>query len=431
MAKEKSGFSLKVLIANSHTSLNSGDAGILIGHVIFLRKKFECKNITVITRTPIQDREIYKDYNLTFLPPIIPTPLIFKSGTQRIKENLTNLFSIWSRFRLISEIRKSDFVVVCGGANFFSNWKFFPGPMFFQHYLHILISILFKKPIFFFPQSFGPFKNKASVFLTKVLFASKYIKKIWAREEFSYRILLNLVKRKSLAGVCPDMAFLIDLRTKELPVAQYSNLSRPAVVLTLRNWSFPNIKNRKFKLEKKELYLNAVVNTCRYITESLNGSIIFLPSSKGIKELEDDRIIIKEVLDIIGKSIPKDKIYCPVLKENESIFHIASLISSADLVLATRFHPSIFASILGIPTLSMAYHHKCSGIMKMMNLDRYCIHISKINSRELIQGVDEILKNRDSIRRDLSEAVSKIRNEIEKNLYEELYPFIFQVKKNK
>lgn len=431
MVKDNAGFPLKVLIANSHTSLNSGDAGILIGHVNFLRKKLACKNITVITRTPIHDREIYKNYNLTFLPPLIPTPLIFKSGTQRIKENLTNLFSIWSRFRLISEIRKCDFVIVCGGANFFSNRKIFPGPMFFQHYLHIVLSTLFKKPIFFFPQSFGPFRNKASAFFTKILLNTKNVKKVWAREEFSHRILLNLVRRKSIADVCPDMAFLLDLRTKELPVTQYSNLSRPIVVLTLRNWSFPQIKNRKFKLEKKKLYLNAVVDTCRYITESLNGSIIFVPSSKGIKDLEDDRIIIKEVLDIIGNSISQDKIYCPELKENESIFHITSLISSADLVLATRFHPSIFASILGIPTLSIAYHHKCSGIMKIMNLDRYCIHISKINSRVLIQRVDEILENRDSIRRELIINLDKIRYEIEEKIFKELHPLVSQIQKNK
>ncbi len=431
MGKNTSGNPIKIVIVNSHTSLNSGDAGILIGNVNFLRKKFGEVNIIVASRTPVLDSQVYKNYDLKFLPPIIPTPLIIKSGTNKIKENLINFFSVRSRTKLLSSIKSCDIVISCGGANFFSNRKYFPGPMFFQNYLHVLLTVLFRKPLFFFPQSFGPFKNKASAFLIRSLLNSKKVKKIWAREEISFKILLDLVKNKSIADMCPDIAFLLELNKKEFRRTEFSDLPKPFVVLTMRSWSFPHLRTKRLKREKRAHYLNALVKTCIYVYEKLDGSLMFLPSSRGIKHLEDDRYIIEEIKNKLNSFIPEGRMYCPEIKDNENIINIISLISSADLVLATRFHPSIYAITSGIPVLSISYHHKCSGIMKMVNMERFSLPISYIEDKDIILKLEEILKNSANIKKDLTMNAKKIKKEIELKLYDELYPVVITIQKNK
>lgn len=422
---------LNIVILNSHTSLNSGDAGILISHIQFLRKNFGNVKITVASRTPVLDSEIYKSYDIILLPPIIPTPFLFSFGSNKIRENLINIFSLSSRFRLIREIKRCDLVIACGGSNFFSNRRYFPGPMFFQNYFHVLLSILFRKPLFFSPQSFGPFSNKAALFFTKSILKSRTIKKIWAREEISFNTLLNLLSSDTLCEICPDMAFYLDLETENDKRSVFPDLPGPIVALTLRSWSFPESKNSESRMQKQEQYLVSLVDACKSIYEDFNGSIVFISSSRAFMRTEDDRIVIQKIVSRLNNIVPRERIYCPEIEDNTSPFHMASLLSSVDLVIATRFHPAIFAILSGVPVISISYHHKCNGIMKMMKLDKFSLPISNLKTGDIINLVEEILINHDSIKKKIKVNCEKLRTEIETKLYQGFLPVINEIRKKR
>ena len=421
---------LGIVIINTHSTLNSGDAGIVMAQLQFLRKHFPDVRIVMTSRTPVLDRELFLPFDVTLLPPLVPTPVIFSAGSKKIRENLINLFSIRSRFRLFKEIRRCDLVIVCGGGYFYSNRRVFPGPMFLQHYSHLLLAIFFKKPLFFFPQSYGPFRNRTSSYLMKKILRSAFVKKIWIREEISFNFLSDLIgNRGTRLEICPDMAFYLDQKVGSGENSAFHDKLKPVVALTLRNWSFPELKTGESRIAKREEYLITLVEVCRYICEDLNGSLLFITQSRGIAGSEDDRIITDEIIDRLKGLVPEDRIYCPEIENNADPLHVASILSKADLVIATRFHSAIFALSSGVPVISISYQYKSEGIMKMLMLDQFCLQISNLKGEKVISLVNEIIENYDPIKKKIEENCLKMKTNIEKTIKNGMLSFIKENKK--
>jgi len=397
----------------------------------FLRKHFVNSRIVMTSRTPVLDKELFLPFDVTLLSPLIPTPAIFSAGSNKIKENLVNLFSIRSRFRLIKEIRRCDLVIVCGGGYFFSNRRVFPGPMLLQHYSHLLLAIFFRKPLFFFPQSFGPFRNRTSSYLMKKILRSAFVKKIWIREKISFNFLSDLIgDRETLFEICPDMAFYLDQKVRSGENSAFHDKPKPVVALTLRNWSFPELKTGESRIAKQEEYLITLIEVCRYICEDLNGSLIFITQSRGIAGSEDDRIITDEIVDRLKEQISDERIFYPEIEDDVDPLYVASLLSKADLVIATRFHSAVFALSSGVPVISISYQYKGEGIMKMLMLDRFCLQISNLKGEEVISLVNEILENYDPIKKKIEENCLKMKNNIEKTVKNGMLSFLKESKKN-
>ena len=135
---------MKIFIANTHSILNSGDAGIVLAQIQFLRKYFPSLQISLSSRTPELDKKTFHPLGVKIFPPIIPAPSIYTGKAQKIWKSLRNLINIQSKKALIQEIKQSDLVVSSGGGYFWSHRKFLPGPMFFQNYLHIKLAVIFK-----------------------------------------------------------------------------------------------------------------------------------------------------------------------------------------------------------------------------------------------------------------------------------------------
>ncbi len=204
---------MKIFFLNTHSVLNSGDAGIVLAQIQFFKKMFPSLKISISSRTSETDEKLYKPMGIKVFPPIIPAPSTFPGAVPKIAQSMKIFFSFKSKINLLQEIKKSDLVISSGGGHFYSNRKVFPGPLFFQNLLHVRLASIIKKSLIFFPQSFGPFKNSiASKFLKNIL-QSENIIKIFAREGTSFDLLLTLLDKdenKNKLDLCPDIAFCLN-----------------------------------------------------------------------------------------------------------------------------------------------------------------------------------------------------------------------------
>jgi colanic acid/amylovoran biosynthesis protein len=290
--------------------------------------------------------------------------------------------------------------------------------------------LLFKKPIIFFPQSFGPFYNPVAGYFLKKILLHKETATILAREEISLNLLKKLIKNDQKLEICPDIAFCL---SKEIPSKEASyhlNLPRPVIALTLRQWLFPDAASKIEREEKKGKYLNALKETCHYIARSLKGSILILPQVRGPGNLEDDRIISRRLFKDLEDVIPESNRRLLNLDDAVDPLFIIQILSQVDLVVATRFHSAIFALIARIPVISISYQPKSKGIMEQLELDKYCLDISTLESAEITRLIDEIMGDYSSIQTEIIHKVNHLSKTIETKLSNSIQPWISQENEN-
>ncbi len=425
LKKKENNIPLKIVIINTHSVLNSGDAGIVIAQLRFLRKYFVNSQIVMTSRTPELDRELFSLYDVTILPPIYSVPSSFHPFFHKIKGSLKSIFSISPEIRLFREIKKCDFVISSGGGYFYSNRRLFPGPMYFQNYLHILLTTIARKPLIYFPQSFGPFHNKIASFLTKQILKAGATKIVWCREEISFNYLTGLINDWAVQHeICPDMAFYLNIGNKVKIKPVFPPLSKPLVALTLRDWDFPELKNKKAKTAMREQYLSAMVDVCKDIYEKFNGSLMFVVQTRGPGKFENDRRITIEIIDKLRDLIPPDRIIYPDIADNENPLYVASLLSTTDLVIATRFHSAIFSLLSGIPVISISYQHKSKGIMRLLDMEQFCLPIADLKREDVLVLIKQTFDQYNTITKKIENNVFKIKKELELKLQEGINSFI-------
>lgn len=405
----------KILILNTHSTLNAGDTGIVLAQLKLLREKFPRHQLILTSRTPELDTAFYKQPNIKLLPPLVPAPSIYSRGFQKVYKSLRNLCKLLLKIDLIREIKRCDFVVSSGGGYFWSHRKYFPGPMFFQNYLHLRIASFLKKPVVVFPQSVGPFHSNMARNLLIGAFDSSNILKIYAREKISYNFLQSLlIRNRKKIRLCPDMAFYLEKDTSQKDASSMEfDLPKPIIALTLRQWDFPNAGGNLQKKEKQTQYLNAFEKIGRNIFEKWGGSILVFCQSRGPGNFENDMIVSKRLIENLKKSVPPAHLKYLDLKGTPHPQEIIRILIHMDLLISTRFHSAIFSLIAGTPVIAISYQQKGLGIMKDLDLDRYCRDISALETDEILKICEEILSHPEEIRKKIQAETSNARKKIE------------------
>jgi colanic acid/amylovoran biosynthesis protein len=416
---------VKVVILNTHSVLNSGDAGIVLAQIRYLKDHLPGTEISLTSRTPNTDKKLLDLEGIKTFPSMIPVPSVYQGLWEKIEKSLLNILDFSSKWQVYREIKNCDLALCSGGGYFYSNRRVFPGPMFLQNFLHAKMALVMNKPLVFLPQSFGPIYNRYSEGLLRDLLEDNRTVKIYTREKISFKFLHHLLrerKAKTKVEICPDMAFLAkrDSYERSLPAL---HLPRPLMGLTLRKWDFPEIKSAKGKKDKENKYLETLTNVCREYHARWKGSIIIFPQVRGPGEKENDRLISQIFMGKLRKHIPGKHIrfldFHDVLSPDQ-MFHV---LSQLDLIVSTRFHSALFALICGIPAIAIAYQPKSRGIMEMMNLEHFCLNMSDIDAASLIELLSEILDHDADIKKNIAKEVEIARAAVETKLNESLLSF--------
>ena len=85
------------------------------------------------------------------------------------------------------------------------------------------------------------------------------------------------------------------------------------------------------------------------------------------------------------------------------------------IFIGTRLHSVIFSLSVGTPSINIAYHGtKSQGILAgIRDLEKYVIDINTINEEILLDGIKDLLINKDKIKQDLTDDISTMKNTLE------------------
>jgi polysaccharide pyruvyl transferase WcaK-like protein len=412
---------MNIVLLNTHSTLNSGDAAIVLSQVRFLRKFYAAPEITLTSRTPEIDRRFYKPLGLRVLPPLTPAPSVDAGLARKIGRSSRSLLDWKDKRALWEALRGADLVISSGGGYFYSSRRYFPGPMFLQNYAHIRAARLLGRPLVFFPQSFGPLFSPAAARLLKSALSGGNVVKILARERASFDALARLLAGtggRDKIGLCPDMALDPEgyrAFSADSPV-DLSALPRPVVAMTLRQWDFPEDRGCGEAKGRRAAYLRAMADACRHVALAMGGTIVIFPQSRGPGVFEDDRIISGLFRERLAGDIPEGRLILAALPDSAAPASILGLLSQADLVIATRFHSALFGLIAGIPVISIGYQPKAGGIMNWLKLGRYHLEINRLRAEEILGLAREILDDAAGVRHLIRTNVSVLQGELRATL---------------
>lgn len=408
---------MNIVLLNTHSTLNSGDAAIVLSQVRFLREFYAAPDIVLTSRTPELDRRVYGPLGLRVLPPLTPAPSVYSGLAGKIARSTRGLLAWKDKRALWEALRRSDLVISSGGGYFYSSRRHLPGPMFLQNYLHVRAAGLLGRPLVFFPQSFGPLFSAAAARLLKSALGGGSVVKILARESASFGALRRMLAPaggRNKVALCPDMA-LDPEGYRGLPAdppADLAALPRPVVAVTLRQWDFPEVRTGGGAKDKRAAYLQAMADACRHVALRRGGSIVVFAQSRGPGIFEDDRIISAAFRARLAGDIPPDRLVAAALPESAAPAAILGLLAQTDLVIATRFHSALFGLVAGVPVISIGYQPKAGGIMNWLKLGRYHLEINRLGTEELIGRTREILDDAAGVRSLVRANVSALQREL-------------------
>lgn len=103
-----------------------------------------------------------------------------------------------------------------------------------------------------------------------------------------------------------------------------------------------------------------------------------------------------------------------------SVEDLLSQIAATEMVVATRFHNTLFAMLCDKPVIAISFHHKCESLMSAMGLSDYCLNIDSLKPDGLIEKFCNLKANANKISLLIGEGHRKFRKELD-----EQYKLIF------
>jgi len=262
----------------------------------------------------------------------------------------------------------------------------------------------------------GPFARGWHRFMAR--WALRRAKLIAAREETTYRYLVETGVDKRLISLVPDVAFALpsapQARLEEILVKEGINTAqRPLICLRVHPLNvYPGFS------EVKQDYIQLMAQVTDYLVTSLNATVVFIPYYIWPKEVTkmggiaarargDDITLIR---DVLKKVQHKDRMI-PIETEYGAV-ELNGIIGQCDLFIGAAMHCNIAAISMCVPTISMDFRYKTPAVMKMVGLEKYYCDLRTVTFSELTGKIDDLWNNRERIRKMLEFKVEDFRTSI-------------------
>ena len=224
---------------------------------------------------------------------------------------------------------------------------------------YFLLSIINKlgKPIYFDPQSFGPFNSNKSSFLFKKI--AQIPKLIYCREKVSYRYLKMFFKLRNIK-IKPDIVFdyEADIQFNVKPIK--------SIGLTLVNSNL-----------NRELYISNIKRLTLFYTNYLNINNVKIIRQVDLNDFDNS----EEKMELM---LINDKDLCDikfeVIKNINSLDNAFRIYKSLNFLIGSRLHSTIFSALTYTPFINIEYQgFKSRGTFELFNLSNRVFTLKKID----------------------------------------------------
>jgi polysaccharide pyruvyl transferase WcaK-like protein len=296
-------------------------------------------------------------------------------------------------------LKPLDLLIVTGGGQLLDFWgSALSHPWWLLKYA--VLSRLAGTRLVFLSVGAGPVDSRLSrVFCRGALWLSSYRS---YRDEASKEFVKARLKFRRDDPVYPDLAY--SLHTRQQPPASGNRRVVGLGVMTYndpRHWPDKDVSVYRGYLERHAAFVRWLVER-GYRVSLLVG------------ESRADRDTIGDLVPILERCFDLDSEDAPV--RNESILTVEELlgqIDRTDLVVASRLHNVLLATLRYKPVIALSYHPKIDSLMEEAGQARYCLPIHEFDLDLLKARFQELEHDSAAIRRHFARLVAARRVALE------------------
>lgn len=343
---------------------NVGDDGILSSIVEQLRTTYQDIDITVVTHNPEQIRRLL--------------------GVKTINKR-----GFYNRILTYRAIRKMDIVLI-GGACIIGDFmpknpikrlvSGYPG------YPLTLIgwAKLLRKPVMVYAIGVENVPSKVMRFMVKHVY--NMVEVITLRDEESKQLLEKYEVTKPPMITTADPALSLNVPSQKEINEFFEKQGIWSDENPLMGISFAYTKDRRDEL------ISFIAEIADYLISKMDAKIVFIPMNI---LPQYDRLGMVKVIEKMKYSIRAKILNTPYTHRE-----IIGLVSRMDLVISSRMHLLIFASLSNVPIVGISRSPKIDSFLKRFRID-VGVSTDDLNFNQFQHFINHVWKNRDSLRRTL------------------------------
>lgn len=340
---------------------------------------------TILHQFAVLDSRVEVGVPVNYLPLRVPVVEAFRLAVftllSRVGVRLHWLLGKRGR-SIVGAYEDADLVICAPGGPYF-------GDIYADHevvhWFYVWLAVVLSKPVVLYAPSVGPFRNRLLNPLRRHGF--RWFRSISLREAQSLEMFSAFTRGAIEATVTGDSA-LQETIPPALPPGMAIPDERFLVIVAVRDPGDPE------RARYDAAVLSAIGEVCDRRPDS---QVVFLPQLHGprVRDYPYLAALAERVEGAAGVAVAEETL--------DSDQHRA-LIASADLVIAGRYHPAVFAVSAGVPVLVIPYEHKARGLAEAAGIERWTIDAADIDPERLTAMIAGLLDELPAVRDHLEAA---------------------------
>ncbi len=332
----------------------------------------------------------------------------------------------WLREKAVSanptlrRMAEADIVASMAGGDSFSD-IYGMGRLLYVSLPQILALLLGKKLVLL-PQTIGPFRGATARSIARLIMRRAAL--IYSRDKPGLEEARKLIGAGHSDGkirFCYDVGFVVDpaapphMDLDGLP--EPGRRSAPVVGLNISGLLHMGGYERNNMFGLVVDYRKLVRDLIDHLTGTLGATVLLVPHVFGPREdLESDSTVCEAIYEELGPG-RENKLY--LARGTYDQGEIKYIIGLCDVFIGSRMHACIAALSQSVPTVSIAYSRKFIGVMESIGVSDLVADPRTLGSEAIIGVIDRVYDQRATIRRQLEQAMPRVKETVLK-LFEEI-----------
>jgi colanic acid/amylovoran biosynthesis protein len=287
-----------------------------------------------------------------------------------------------------------------------------------------VLVLLLGKPLVQLPQTYGPFRSRASRAIAGYLLRRSQL--ICSRDRKGATTVGEILGHSSpLVEVVPDLGFLMEpepVRPEVLTRLEAFGHKRLLVGLNVSKLLYMGGYTRSNMFGLREEYPALVRHLITFLIHELGATVLLVPHVYGGPESEESEVTLNRQL--LAELQPKYGERVVFLDENLNHRQVKTIIGCCDLFIGARMHACIAAVSQFVPTVALAYSDKFAGVMEVVGNGARVVDLRSMDTAGVLGVVRDLLNTRSATRSELTRKIPEIRSRIHSLFERSLRPVL-------
>jgi colanic acid/amylovoran biosynthesis protein len=369
-----------VLVVNQHGD-NRGDEAAMLAMLTGLRARLGACRFTVVAQVQQPGTGFTAPPDTEFLPAVPRGRRILAAVVLTLATLLRRHAPRWAldadTVRLAAAYADADLVVSAPGGPYFGDLYWNHEPL---HWWYAWLGIAHRTPTFLFATSAGPYRRRVwNVARRRLL--RRFSAPLCVREQVSAEHLAALVGSSTAVEVTTDSALLVRVPPLDRVAELGADAARFVVAVSAYDGG-------------GDAYDDALRTGILHLAATRDAYFVVLPQRYGAGS---DVAYLERLLAPLPPTVRRE-LFDPTRDAEAQ----RGLIAAADLVLAGRYHPLVFAVSAHVPVVPIAYEHKATGVAEAAGIGDRVLQAAGLTAAHLVAAIDRTVADADAVRATLA-----------------------------